>query len=283
MGQVLERSRSDSRAGARSEPHARLHGRLARFGRVAGTGFSFAVFGAGALALALFVFPLCHLAGGPRDRREMRVQRLVHRAYRFFVGLMQGLGLQSSRWEGAERLRTPGPHLVVANHPTLVDVVHLIAQLPQADCVMGEAWSRNLFLARASRLAGYITNARGAEVVAACAERLRAGRTVVLFPEGTRSPLGGLHPFQRGAAHIAIAAGVPLEPVTINCVPRMLMKDQPWWDVPEQPGRYTFHVGDPIHPDRFLAGGAPPTLAARKLTSALRDEIIERSNRARSC
>lgn len=283
MGQVLERSRSDSRAEVRSEPRALVRARLGRFARIAGTGFAFAVFGAGALVLALLVFPLCHLAPGSQDRREMRVQRLVHRAYRFFVGLMQGLGLQSSRWEGLERLRAPGPHLVVANHPTLVDVVHLIAQLPQADCVVGDAWSRNFFLARASRLAGYITNARGAEVVAACAERLRAGRTVVLFPEGTRSPLGGLHPFQRGAAHIAIATGVPLVPVTITCVPRMLMKGQPWWDVPEQPGRYTFQVGDPIRPDRFLAGGAAPTLAARKLTTALRDEIIERANRARSC
>jgi len=282
VGQVLERARSDSRAAVRSEPGAGVRERLRRAARSASAGLAFSVFGLGALALAAFVFPLCHLLPGDAAAREARVQRVIHRAYRFFVGLMQRLGLQSSRWTGAERLRTPGAHLVVANHPTLVDVVHLVAQLPQADCVVGEAWSRNFFLGRASRLAGYITNTRGAEVVELCAQRLRAGRTVVLFPEGTRSPLGGHHAFQRGAAHIAIAAGVPIDPVAISCVPRMLMKGQPWWDVPERPGHYEFVVGEPLSPEPFLAGGTPPALAARRLTAALREQIIERSNRARS-
>lgn len=283
MGPFLEHARSDSGAAVRSECGVSVRDRAFRLWRIAGTGLSFIVFGVGAFTLALVVFPLCHLAPGSLAEKEMRVQLWIHRAYRFFVGLMQGLGLQSSRWTGIESLRAPGPHLVVANHPTLVDVVHLVAQLPQADCVVGEEWSRNFFFRRASQLAGYIPNALGAEVVELCVARLREGRTVVLFPEGTRSPRGGLHPFQRGAAHIAIATGVPLQPVVITCAPRMLMKNQPWWDVPERPGRYSFRVGDPIHPERFLAAGAPRALAARELTAALRDEMIERSNRARSC
>jgi 1-acyl-sn-glycerol-3-phosphate acyltransferase len=271
MGHVLEG------AGA-----ARRGLALERLGRIAGTGVSFVVFGLGALGLALFVFPLCHVWPGTRAEKEMRVQRLVQVAYRFFIRFMERLHLHSSEWIGLERLRTPGPHLVVANHPTLIDVVHLISKLPQADCVVGEAWERSFFLGSAARWAGYITNARGAEVVEACAERLRAGRTVVIFPEGTRSPLHGMHPFQRGAAHVALAAGVPLEPVTISCAPRLLMKGQPWWDVPERAGRYRFEVGDPIDPQRCVPSGTSAPLAARRLTARLREHIIERSNRARS-
>ena len=248
-----------------------------RLWRVFGTGVSFAVFGASALILTLFVFPLCSLPGGDTRRKQARVQRVIHHAYHLFVKMMEGLGLIRTDWIGAEKLRTPGPHLIVANHPTLIDIVQLISQLPQADCVIGVDYARNPFLARSATQAGYITNAQGAAVVDACAEKLRAGRTVVLFPEGTRSSVVGMRRFQRGAAHIAIRADVPLVPVVISCVPRMLRKGQPWWDVPERPSQYTISVLDPIAPQSI---GASDSLAARRLTTHLRERIGERLDRA---
>lgn len=245
--------------------------------RVLGTGISFAVFGASALLLTLLVFPLCSLGGGDLHRKQTRVQRVIHHAYRLFVKLMEGLGLIRTDWIGAEKLRTPGPHLIVANHPTLIDIVHLISKLPQADCVIGVDYARNPFLARAATQAGYITNARGVAVVDACAEGLRAGRTVVLFPEGSRSSLIGMRRFRRGAAHIALRAGVPLVPIVISCVPRMLRKGQPWWEVPEQPSRYTISVLDPLAPQSICTSDS---LAARRLTATLRERIGERLDRA---
>ncbi len=248
-----------------------------RLWRIFGTGLSFAVFGASALGLSFLVFPLCALAGGDAARRQARAQRAIHYAYRAFVKLMTGLGLIRTDWIGAEALGTPGPHLIVANHPTLIDVIQLISRLPQADCVIGAAQMQNPFFARAAAQAGYITNARGAEVVDACVEKLRAGRTVVLFPEGTRSSLIGMRSFRRGAAHIALRASVPLLPVVISCVPSMLRKSQPWWDVPVTRSRYTISVLDPIEPQRT---GASTAIVARHLTDTLRERIGERLDRA---
>jgi 1-acyl-sn-glycerol-3-phosphate acyltransferase len=237
------------------------------------------VFGAGALGLAVVLFPLCHLGPGDARVKQARVQYLIHRAYRLFIAFAEMLGLIRTEWIGAERLRVPGPHLVVANHVTLIDIVHVISRLPQADCVVGDAWASNFFLGLAASWAGYITNARGAEVVDACVERLRAGRSVVLFPEGTRSPRNGMHPFRRGAAHIALRAGVPLEPIAISCVPSMLSKGQPWWEVPDGPGRFTLRVLDPVEARSTVASGVPDVLAARRLTATLRERILEGLNR----
>lgn len=248
-----------------------------RLWRVFGTGISFAVFGASALLLTLLVFPVCTLAGGDVRRKQARVQRVIHHAYHGFVKLMEGLGLIRTDWIGVEKLHTPGPHLIVANHPTLIDIVQLISKLPQADCVIGLQYARNPFLARAASQAGYITNSDGAAVVDACAEKLRAGRTVVLFPEGTRSSGIGMRRFRRGAAHIALRAGVPLEPIVISCVPGTLRKGQPWWDVPERPSQYTISVLAPIAPQSI---GASDSLAARRLTTTLRERIGERLDRA---
>ena len=275
MGIIVERSRDGTRPGAPGHRLAALPERAFRLWRVLGTGVSFAVFGGGALVLALVAFPLCHLGPGDARAREARVQRVIHYAYRFFITFMETLGLIRTEWIGVERLTVPGPHLVVANHPTLIDVVHVISKLPQADCVIGEEYAHHPFLRLAASWAGYIKNAQGAEVVDACVDRLRAARTVVLFPEGTRSPRNGMHPFRRGAAHVALRAGVPLEPVAISCAPRMLGKSQPWWDVPERPGCFTLGVLDPIEPRARGASDLPDVLAARRLTVTLRERIRE--------
>jgi len=89
----------------------------------------FAIFGVGALALAALVIPAARLAAW-RTPGDLTSQRWIQRAFRAFSRLGEALGLWSVEVHGAERL-TGGPAIVVANHPTLIDVVLLIAHLPR--------------------------------------------------------------------------------------------------------------------------------------------------------
>src|SRR5258705_8298 len=75
---------------------------------------------------------------------------------------------------------------------------------------------------------------------------------VVVVPEGTRSPRGGLRRFQRGAAHIALKSGCPVVPIVITCRPPTLLKGQPWHEVPDRRADWVLRVGDPIDPARYL-------------------------------
>ncbi len=282
-GEAIEGARrGDALEGAPAYLRA-LRERIDRPWRIFATGLSFAVFGIGAMVAALTLFPLARLLPGEARTRDLRVQRLVHWSYRFFVGLMVFLGLNRFRYEGFERLTTPGPHLIVANHPSLIDTVTLLRELPQADCVVGESWARKPFIGRAARLAGYVMNTSGAAAVDACVARLREGRTLVVFPEGTRSPNGGLHPFQRGAAHIALRSGCDLELVTLHVDPPTLKKGQPWWDVPERPVEYLARVEEPVRVGDHAKEGVGDALAARRITAELRARVIEGLNRGSSC
>jgi len=240
---------------------------LARFAlKRALAALTFAVFGVGALLLVVLVIPLARLVarGEPRD---LVAQRWIRRAFAGFAWWMERLALIAVEVRGAERLQG-GPALVLANHPSLIDVVLLIAHLPQADCVVkAEAWE-NPWLRGIVSAAGYVPNREGPELVAECARRLRAGRTLVLFPEGTRSPAAGLRPFQRGAARIALASVATIRPVHIACAPRMLGKDQPWWAIPAERVRYTLRVGADLSAGE-LTSERDPALAARRATEAL--------------
>jgi 1-acyl-sn-glycerol-3-phosphate acyltransferase len=242
--------------------------RLACLSRAFRTGLAFAVFGAGALVVAGVGFPVLRLVPGDRAAAERRAQRLVHLSFRVFAGFMTVLGLIRVTRSGVGRLSGQPPAVVVANHPTLIDVVLLIAAMPQADCVVKQAVWRNRFLRGVARGAGYLPNGDGAELVDACAARVREGRWVLLFPEGTRSPRGQLGAFHRGAAHVALRADCAVVPVVITCDPPILGKDQPWYRMPRLPARIAIAVEAPRRP--AAVAGVNVARQARDWTADLR-------------
>jgi 1-acyl-sn-glycerol-3-phosphate acyltransferase len=241
--------------------------RLERLSRVSRTGLAFAAFGVGALAIAGLAFPLLRVVSATRDQGERRAQRLVHLSFRVFTRLLTRLGLISLTQSGLERLRQSPPAVVVSNHPTLIDVVLLIAAMPQADCVVKQAVWRNRFLRGVARGAGYLPNSEGPALVEACVERLRQGRWLLLFPEGTRSPRGHLGAFHRGAAHIALRVGCEVLPVVIRCEPPTLGRGEPWYRVPDRTVEISIALGGPRRPAVVAADGPR---AAREWTTELR-------------
>ena len=233
--------------------------------RRAGCGLMFVVFGVGAVVLAPTAMVVA--AFRPARQRATTVQGFVHHAFRAFMRFGGVLGLLAMEIEEGERLER-GPAVVVANHPSLLDVVVLIAYLPQADCIVKrEAWA-NPFLRLIVSAAGYLPNERGDRLVANAAERLRSGRTLVLFPEGSRSPAEGLRRFERGAAQIALASGRPIRPVRIRCEPRILRKGQPFWDIPNRTVCYSLSVGEDVDVEAS-SDGAPRPIVARRVTREL--------------
>lgn len=250
--------------------------RLRHCVRVAGFALGFSVFGALCLFVTFIVFPLRSLRFRSQEERQLDAQRIVHRQYRTFMRIIRALGVADVTVVGEERLREPGAHLLVANHPTLIDVCVIGALMPQLDCVAKRAAWSNPFMLGVVKATGYIANDDGVGLVEDAAQRLLRGRSLLLFPEGTRSPEHGLQPFQRGAAHLALRTGLPILPICIRCVPRGLRKGQKWWAVP--PGRMRFHVeiGEPLHVKDWAEPGEPRGRAARRLTAALRDIYVSK-------
>ncbi|SBV37252.1 Phospholipid/glycerol acyltransferase [uncultured Stenotrophomonas sp.] len=246
-----------------------LRARLNHAWRVLGTGLSFLAFGVGGL-LGGLLFPLLLLVGDDRRRRSM-ARRLVQRSFAAHVGIMRRLGVLTYEIRGRERLDRNGL-LVLANHPTLIDVVFLVSLLPNADCVVKQAVARNPCMRGPVRAAGYIANDDGAGLVDDCIAAVRAGGNLVIFPEGTRSVPGRVPQLQRGAANIAVRGRLDITPVRITCTPPTLTKGQKWYRVPSRRFHVQVEVGEDISIAPFLAEAGTPrgeALAARRVTDHL--------------
>lgn len=240
--------------------------------RVFGTGLSFLAFGLGGLFLRLCLFPV--LQFGVRDPAQRRrlARRWIQRSFAAHIWLMHSLGVLTYEVRGRERLQRRGL-LILANHPTLIDVVFLISLLPEADCVVKVGVARNPFMRGPVRAAGYIANDEGAGLVEECIAAVRAGGDLVIFPEGTRSEPGQPLRLQRGAANIAVRGRLDITPVRISCAPPTLGKGQKWYRVPSRRFHMLIEVGDdlPIAPFLRDIAAAPggEALAVRRLNDHL--------------
>lgn len=238
--------------------------------RVFATGFCFAWFGIGGLVLRVFVFPALSVVLRGQPERQRVCKNVVHHVFRLFVWLMAKVGVIRYEIRGAGRLRRQGL-LIVANHPSLIDVVLLISQVRQADCVVKGALLRNPFTRGPLRATGYVCNDSGVGMVDACIDSLRAGNNLVIFPEGTRTVPGESLRLQRGAANIAVRGGFPLTPVVIRCEPPTLAKGEKWYRVPPSRPRFVLEVHEDIPLSRWVAEDVEPTHAVRQATQSLTD------------
>ena len=242
---------------------------LDRAWRVVATGLSFAAFGLGGGVGGLVGFTGLRRVIRDRGRLRRVARAVIRRAFAGHFGLMHRLGVLTGETRGLERLDRRGL-LVLANHPTLIDVVFLVSRIPDADCVVKSALTRNPFTRGPVLATGYLFNDDGAGLVEDCIASVRAGHNLLIFPEGTRTPAGArLGPFQRGAANIAVRGGIDITPVVIRCAPRTLGKGEKWYRVPSR----RFHISVEVLPDipvaDYLGPGVGEPMAARRLTDAL--------------
>lgn len=239
--------------------------------RVIATGLSFTIFGIGGVLMSLTVFPLLRLfCGADANATKRASQKAVHYSWRFFIWFMKSAGILTWEVRGAERLQEPG-RLIIANHPSLLDVVFMISLMPMIDCIIKPGILRNPFMRGPASWAGYIPNGDPERLIEDCSRTLREGNSLLMFPEGTRTRPGQPIHMKRGAAQIALAAEVEILPVTITVVPTTLTKSEPWYQIPARPFHVTLSAGEPLALSRFLQDGASRATAARHVTEYLED------------
>jgi 1-acyl-sn-glycerol-3-phosphate acyltransferase len=247
--------------------------RDAYYWRLFATATSFALFGLGGLCLRLVIFPLLSLLPGTPCDHQRRARRTISRLFWAFIRFMARAGVLTYTIEGAEKLGRPS-QMIIANHPSLIDVVFLIGLVRDANCVVKQSLWQNPCTRGPVRATGYVSNDGSAEMLENAANLLRSGQTMIIFPEGTRTQPGQPPVFHRGAAAIALRGASVITPVTIHVSPTTLTKAEPWHRIPQRRPHFHLRVGNDIDPAAFAALGPAP-VASRKLNDHLHHHFIK--------
>ncbi|MBM3162891.1 MAG: 1-acyl-sn-glycerol-3-phosphate acyltransferase [Chlorobi bacterium] len=174
--------------------------------------------------------------------------------------------------EGSDNYRSECNYLVISNHAGMADIPLLLGAMKlNLRFVAKEELAKIPVFGWALKRSGYVMIKRGQNREAlksllAAADVLRSGRSVHIFPEGTRSETGKLLPFKRGAFLVAQKGGVPLLPVTIigsNLI-------TPKKSLQINKGNVRIVVGTPLEPSGFENVEALMEAAHREIEHNLR-------------
>lgn len=208
------------------------------------------VLGLGGFALLCLVWlplaQLLHLILGARAQRFGRWG--IHAGFRGYLGFLQMFCGCRFDLKEVEALRDGPPLVLVANHPSLLDAVLVIACLPNALCVMKSSLMDNPLFGAAARLAGYIRNDRFLGVVLQGRQQLQQGAQLLIFPEGTRTTDFPVGPCSGSAGLIAARAKVPVQTLLIEFSTPYLGKRWPLLRPPVLPLRVRVRLGDRFDP-----------------------------------
>ena len=156
---------------------------LNHFWRILATGFCCLCFGLGGVFLTLFIFPLQKLFIREQSKQKQVARKTVHYTFKFFIALMAFTGVFSFDLLRARKLSQMNGQLVLANHPSLIDVVVLISIIPNADCVVKAHLFSNPFIRGVVKSTGYISNADPEGLLVDCKKSLAEGNNLIIFPE----------------------------------------------------------------------------------------------------
>ena len=155
----------------------------------------------------------------------------------------------------AERATLHPCCVFVGNHVSNVEAPALFSVLPRIIVIMKESLGRIPLLGYAMRMGGFIPVDRKArdsrkEALRRAVETLRSGISMLIFPEGTRNVSGPLLPFRPGPFQMAIAAGVPVVPITIHGAATVMPRGVSYM----RPGRITLAFHPPVPTDDLSVG-----------------------------
>jgi 1-acyl-sn-glycerol-3-phosphate acyltransferase len=173
---------------------------------------------------------------------------VIARAYRLFWTCACTLGMMRIDASCLDSLREERGLIIVANHPTMLDALLLVARLPRSACIMKAELIRNVFLGTGARLARYIRNDSARTMIRLAVKDLRRGGQLVIFPEGTRTVDPPLNAFRPGVTLIAKLARAPIQTVFIDTDTPYLRKGWPIWRVPPLPIVVKLRLGQRFTP-----------------------------------
>lgn len=229
--------------------------------RILLVGFLFSWFGLICLVGNIIFLPLIALRLNKIKFFENIARDLVYLAWKFFIFCTKILGYLDYEFKDFDKLGKPG-QILIANHPSLLDVVFILSKVRRINCVVKSDLAKNIFLSPAIKASNYIVNDQDEELLNKSIDKLRSGDSLLIFPEGTRTK--EKISFHKAPFYIAIHGAKTLTPIFIYMHPRSLQKGVKWYKTPKIKIKYKIKIGSDLELSSFLTD-KPNTIRVKSI------------------
>ena len=254
--------------------------KLRQLRNIVGKLVCFVYFGLSSLFASFIIFPLIYVFIWEKKARYNAKIAVVRGHFSFFIWLMCWLAHYKIDTSAMQKYKDMRSTVIVANHPSLIDVVVLISAVPHPDCIVAGRLFNNFWIRKIVGQLFVDSFANTEELLDRCQKSLHAGNNMIIFPEGTRTrPEIAGKPLKRGAAQIALRAGVDVLPIHIKTENFVgLGKYESLFKVHTHGyAQLTLEPHAKLTIDSF--NHEPFSQAARTLTEAIRNTIFTEENR----
>ena len=214
---------------------------MKRFLRSLLSGFCFSIFGIGGFITGTLIVPFI-LILCPKPVQKRLISSTIHYLWKFFVWLMCCLKLIDIKIRNKQEIKKLRGKIIVANHPSLIDVVILVSKIPRSICIVKGDLFKNFFIKSLIRQVYLSNNMSPEEFIKEASADLELGYNIIIFPEGTRTVPGSKIHFHRGFAYLQIFSGHDIQPFHLENNPHILGKGSKWWDVGDKTSVYTLKM-----------------------------------------
>ena len=207
-----------------------MKARLVYGGLAAAYYMSWAWFAGVGMVLNLLCLPLLLLPH--RERLGAAVRGMIRGVFLAWLWWFQVSRCLKIGWRGFDSSFAPRT-IYIANHPTLLDATFLLARLPDTICIIKPSLMRSPAIGPVALLAGYAAGETDVDLIRSVAGKVVAGRSLLVFPEGTRTATGTrLGTLKPGYALIAERAHAAVQLIVIRASADLVPRGRPWWRPP---------------------------------------------------
>lgn len=243
------------------------------------------IIGTGSVFLAVCIFPLIRIFSFSNYKFKKRGRRFVSVSFKAFVTLLRITGIVHLKISRQDKLKLKKlkSRIIVANHPSILDVVILMSIIPDSDCIVGQQYVKTI-LGGVIRQVFIINSIDIEDLFETCRKTVCDKSNILIFPEGTRTVQDGNSHYKKGAARIAAFCNTDIQPLLISGTDkRGLQKNNPFWSYNRKENYvYEIKVLEQIKIDDFK--NLPSPACAKRVTEKISKLIhdAEEENRQTS-
>lgn len=234
----------------------------------------FIFFGIGALILNLMIFPIAKVVLKEKNLLYF-YSDTIHNLWKFFTTLCQISGMIRLDIKDREKIVSLKKKIIVATHPSFIDIVILIALIPRTTCLVKSDLSKNPILNNIIKSIFILEDERIDSLLKHSKEMIDNGFNVIIFPSGIRHRQDEHPKIRKGAATMAMNARADIAALKYYTDYDFLFINQPIYEAGSKPVTYTLSFAGEINTDSELKKSDNKIVVKKNITNMITSLLYE--------